>query len=149
MCVYMSKKPRNDLTSGITLLLGAIGRVCMPTSKRAWWNWAKTTTCEYLLRRSLSKIDSQHFWDLMDALPVEAIGQIRKSRYIFLFAYLGISLPQSCGVKQEQRHTLNRDFYAYKKPSKSYSKSNTRVLFSHHGILISSKELTHSIITGL
>jgi len=74
---YMPKKPiRNNLTAGITFLLAAIGRVCMPTSKRGWWNWAKTTSCEYLLRCSLSKIDSQHFWDLMDSLPVEAIEKI-------------------------------------------------------------------------
>ena len=75
--LYTAKKPtRHNLTAGITLLLGAIGRICMPTSKRGWWTWAKTTSCEYLLRCSLSKIDSQHFWDLMDALPVEAIAQI-------------------------------------------------------------------------
>jgi len=74
---HIAKKPvRNNLTAGITLLLGAIGRVCMPTSKRGWWNWAKTTSCEYLLRCNLSKIDSQHFWDLMDALPVGAIAKI-------------------------------------------------------------------------
>ena len=74
---YTAKKPvRHDLTAGITLLLGAIGRICMPTSKRGWWHWAKTTSCEYLLKCSLSKIDSQHFWDLMDALPVEAIAKI-------------------------------------------------------------------------
>ncbi|MDR4505029.1 MAG: IS1634 family transposase [Candidatus Scalindua sp.] len=74
---YMSEKPtRNNLTAGITFLLGSIGRICMPTSKRDWWNWAKTTTCEYLLRCSLSKIDSQHYWDLMDALPVESIPEI-------------------------------------------------------------------------
>ena len=74
---YMPEKPiRNSLTAGITFLLGAIGRVCMPTSKRGWWNWAKTTSCEYLLRRSLNKIDSQHFWDLMDALPIDAIPKI-------------------------------------------------------------------------
>jgi len=74
---YMPKKPiRNNLTAGITFLLGAIGRVCMPTSKRGWWNWAKTTSCEYLLKCNLSKIDSQHFWDLMDALPVDAIPKI-------------------------------------------------------------------------
>ena len=76
---YMAEKPiRNNLTVGMTLLLGAIGRVCMPTSKRGWSNWAKTTTLSYLLRCSLSKIDSQHFWDLMDALPIEAIPKIEK-----------------------------------------------------------------------
>jgi len=74
---YMAKKPiRHGLTAGMTILLGAIGRVCMPTSKRGWWEWARTTSCEYLLRVSLSKIDSQHFWDLMDALPVAAIEEI-------------------------------------------------------------------------
>lgn len=76
---YMAEKPiRNHLTAGITFVLGAIGRVCMPTSKRGWWNWAKTTSCEYLLRCSLSRVDSQHFWDLMDALPVESIAKIEQ-----------------------------------------------------------------------
>lgn len=76
---YMPEKPiRNNLTAGVSFLLAAIGRVCMPTSKRGWWNWAKTTSCQYLLRCSLSKIDSQHFWDLMDALPVEAIEKIEE-----------------------------------------------------------------------
>lgn len=76
---YRAEKPaRNNLTAGSTLLLGAMGRVCMPTSKRGWWSWAKTTSVEYLLRHSLSKIDSQHFWDLMDALPVEAIAKIER-----------------------------------------------------------------------
>jgi len=73
------EKPlRHGLTVGATLLLGAVGRVCMPTSKRGWWEWAKTTSCEYLLRVALSKVDSQHFWDLMDALPVEAIEKIEQ-----------------------------------------------------------------------
>ena len=72
------KPLRHGLTVGATLLLGAMGRVCMPTSKRGWWEWAKTTSCEYLLRAGLSKVDSQHFWDLMDALPVAAIGEIER-----------------------------------------------------------------------
>ena len=62
---------RRSPTVGMSLLLAAIGRVCMPTSKRGWSNWAKTTTLAYRRRCSLSKIDSQHFWDLMDALPTE------------------------------------------------------------------------------
>ena len=71
---YMAEKPvRNHLTAGITFVLGAIGRVCMPTSKMGWWNWARTTSVEYLLRCSLSKVDSQHFWDLMDSFPSDAI----------------------------------------------------------------------------
>ena len=76
---YRAEKPvRNNLTAGSALLLGAMGRVCMPTSKRGWWNWAKTTSIEYLLRHSLSKIDSQHFWDLMDTLPVESIAKTER-----------------------------------------------------------------------
>lgn len=74
---YWPEKPlRNSLTAGITLLLAGIGRVCMPTSKRGWWTWAQTTSLEYLLRFSLSKVDSQHFWDLMDCLPEDAIEKV-------------------------------------------------------------------------
>jgi transposase len=77
---YMAEKPiRNELTAGMTLLLGAIGRVCMLSSKRGWWTWARTTSCKYLLRCNLSKIDSQHFWDLMDALPVAQIPKIEQA----------------------------------------------------------------------
>lgn len=76
---YMAAKPtRNELTAGMTLVLGAMGRVCMPTSKRGWWNWARTTSCEYMLRSALSRVDSQHFWDLMDALPTQAIAKIEE-----------------------------------------------------------------------
>lgn len=73
---FASKPLRNNLTAGATLLLGAMGRVCMPASKRGWWTWAKTTSCEYMLRTALSKVDSQHFWDLMDAVPLEAIETV-------------------------------------------------------------------------
>jgi transposase len=74
---YISEKPiRNKLTAGITFLLGAIGRVCHPTSKNSFYNWAKQTSLEYLLRCNLSNLDSQHFWDLMNALPIESIEKI-------------------------------------------------------------------------
>ena len=71
---YRSPKPiKNHLTVGMTIVLAAIGRVCMPTSKNRWANWVQTTSCGYLLRRNFSKLNSQHFWDMMDAVPVEAI----------------------------------------------------------------------------
>jgi transposase len=74
---YWTDKPlRNNLTVGTTLLLAGIGRVCMPTSKRGWWTWAQTASLEYLLRVSLSKVDSQHFWDLMDCLPEDVIEKV-------------------------------------------------------------------------
>jgi len=76
---YRGKKPlRHNLTAGITFLLGAIGRVCMPTSKQGWCSWAKGTSAQYLLRCSLNKIDSQHFWDLMDSLPSEHIAALEE-----------------------------------------------------------------------
>lgn len=74
---YQAQKPiRNNLTAGMTFLLGAIGRVCKPTSKDGWYKWAKTTSLEYLLRSNFSKIDSQHFWDMMDCLPIDSIEKI-------------------------------------------------------------------------
>jgi transposase len=76
---YFNTQPvRNNLTAGFTYLLGAIGRACMLTSKRGWYHWAKTTSLEYLLRLNLSKVDSQHFWDLMDALPEENIPKVEE-----------------------------------------------------------------------
>lgn len=88
---YRPKKPMsNNLTAGITLLLAAIGRVCMPTSKRGWLNWARTTTLQYLLRCSLSKLDSQHFWDLMDALPVDKIPRVEADILANVFKTYGI-----------------------------------------------------------
>ena len=74
-----SKKPiRNNLTAGGTYLLGAIGRCCMMTSKRGWYEWAKTTALEYLLRAKFNKLTSQHFWDLMDSLAVENIPKAER-----------------------------------------------------------------------
>jgi transposase len=75
---YWPKQPlRNNLTAGITLLLAAIGRACRLTSKLGWYeNWAKDTSCDHLLRISSAKLDSQHFWDLMDCIPEKAIEDI-------------------------------------------------------------------------
>lgn len=74
---YWAEQPiRNDLTAGITLLLASIGRICEPTSKRGWCKWAETTSCDHLLRISSSNLDSQHFWDLMDCIPEDAIEKI-------------------------------------------------------------------------
>ena len=76
---YTTKKPtRNNLTVGASIMLAAIGRACRPTSKASWADWAKTTSLSYLLRTSLDKIDSQHFWDLMDAIPADKIENIEK-----------------------------------------------------------------------
>jgi len=103
---YMPEKPiRNNLTVGMTLLLGALGRVCMPTSKRGWWNWARTTSCEYMLRCSLAKIDSQHFWDLMDALPVESIEPIE--------AELLLKVKQVYSIESDTLFFDTTNFFTY------------------------------------
>ncbi|MCA9732531.1 IS1634 family transposase [candidate division KSB1 bacterium] len=85
------KQPiRNNLTAGATYLLGAIGRCCMMTSKRGWHEWARGTALEYLLKADLAKVDSQHFWDLMDSLPAENIPKIE--REIMEAAFKGFGL---------------------------------------------------------
>ncbi len=48
----------------------------MTTGKQGWWQWARTTSLEFQLRAGLSKLDSQHFRDMMDSLPEEAIPRI-------------------------------------------------------------------------
>ena len=70
------KQLRDGLTVGGSLTLRAIEKVCHPCSNREFYTWAKTTSLEYLLRVSCAKMDSQHFWDQMDELPVSAIPKI-------------------------------------------------------------------------
>lgn len=73
------KQLRDGFTVGGSLLLAAIGRVCHPTSKRNWYQgWAKKTSLSYIIRMSLSKLDSQHFWDQMDLLPTSVIPNIEE-----------------------------------------------------------------------
>lgn len=72
-------RPRRDgLTVGASFLLAAIGRACHPTSKLAWYDWCKETSLEYCLKTQFKKLDSQHFWDQMGALPIEAIEKIEE-----------------------------------------------------------------------
>ena len=73
------KKPmRNGLTVGASFLLAAIGRACHPTSKMGWYEWCKTTSMEYCLKSSFKDLNSQHFWDQMNALPEESIPGIEE-----------------------------------------------------------------------
>jgi len=74
-----NEQPKRDgLTVGASFLLGAIGRACHPTSKLGWYDWCKETSLEYSLKSSFKKLDSQHFWDQMNALPVESIEAIEE-----------------------------------------------------------------------
>lgn len=70
---------RHGFTVGGSLLLAAIGRACRPTSKDNWYQgFACDTSLSLLLKMSLSKLDSPHFWDQMDALPSSAISEIEE-----------------------------------------------------------------------
>ena len=73
-----TKPLRDDLTVGASFLLAAIGRACQPTSKMGWYDWCKTTSLEYATNRSFKKLDSQHFWDQMNTLPIESISLIEE-----------------------------------------------------------------------
>ena len=74
-----SKQIRNNFTVGASLVLAAIGRICFPTSKDNWYpGWAQYTSLSYLLKKNLKKINSQHFWDQMDKLPIENIPLIEE-----------------------------------------------------------------------
>ena len=77
---HLKSKPfRDGFTVGGSLLLAAIGRICQPTSKRSWYEgWARHTSLSYLIRMSLNRLDSQHFWDQMDALPTSTIPLIEE-----------------------------------------------------------------------
>jgi len=69
----------NDgLTVGESLTLVAIGRACCATSKRAFADWAKTTTLGQLAGVAVERLTSQHFWDQMDQLPIELIEPIER-----------------------------------------------------------------------
>jgi transposase len=84
---------RDGFSVGGSLLLAAIGRICQPTSKRNWYEgWARNTSLSYLLRMSLSRLDSQHFWDQMDALPTNVIPLIEQDIVTTLLKKEDVSL---------------------------------------------------------
>jgi len=68
----------DGLSVGESLQLASIGRACHPTSKRAFSQWAQTTTLGQLAHAPLAKLTSQHFWDQMDQVPIETIALIEK-----------------------------------------------------------------------
>jgi len=74
-----AKEVRDGFTVGGSLLLSAVGRACQPTSKMNWYEgFAKHTSLSHLLKRSLVKLDSQHFWDQMEAVPVSVLPPIEE-----------------------------------------------------------------------
>ena len=87
------KRLRDGFTVGASLLLAALGRVGRPTSKRGWYEgWAKDTSLSYLLGKSLRRLDSQHFWDQMEAVPQEAIPLIEEDILELILGKYNITL---------------------------------------------------------
>jgi len=87
-----SKQIRDGLTVGASLVLRAIQRVCHPCSNREFYSWTKSTSLAYLLGISCSKLNSQHFWDQMNELPIEAIPKIEEEIVHRVICSEGISL---------------------------------------------------------
>jgi PAS domain S-box-containing protein len=69
---------RDALTVGESLVAAMIGRACAPRSKRAFADWAKTTHLPDLMRFTSADLTSQHFWDQMNAVPVEKLAGIEQ-----------------------------------------------------------------------
>jgi transposase len=69
---------RDELTVGESLVAAMIGRACAPRSKRAFPDWAKTTYLPELMHFVASDLTSQHFWDQMNAVPVDKLAAIEQ-----------------------------------------------------------------------
>jgi len=68
----------DGISVGRSLELVAIGRACHATSKRAFAEWAQTTTLGELADVDLTRLTSQHFWDQMEQVPVEVLADIER-----------------------------------------------------------------------
>lgn len=68
----------DGLSPGRSLELACVGRTCHATSKMGFADWARTTTLGDLASVDVHKLTSQHFWDQMDQVPVEALASIER-----------------------------------------------------------------------
>jgi transposase len=69
---------RDGLSVGQTLVAGMIGRACAPRSKRAFAPWAESTLLPELMGFSPAQLTSQHFWEQMNAVPIERLVEIEQ-----------------------------------------------------------------------
>ena len=66
---------RAGVSVGQTLVLAALNRACHPCSKRAFREWAGSTSLARLYPDAdLDTLSSQVFWDQMDTLPEPALA---------------------------------------------------------------------------
>ena len=95
------KKPiRDNLTVGGSLLLSAINRSCHPTSKEGWREWAKKTSLDYSIKKTFKELDSRHFWEQMDFLPVKDAEAFSCG---LLVAYLCFNSKSNCNPAYLER----------------------------------------------
>ena len=90
-------KRRQGLTTGQYLAIAAINRAISPRSKRSMWDWF----CQTVLRRHLpaaspAALNSQRFWDHMDAVKPEAATAIWKDLIKDVVQRAGIDLSSIC-----------------------------------------------------
>jgi len=85
-------RSHDGLTVGQSLTLACIGRACHPTSKRGFAPWARTTTLGDLADTNIEGLTSQHFWDQMDQVPVEAIASIEREIVSRVLARLALPI---------------------------------------------------------
>jgi hypothetical protein len=86
---------RDGLSVGESLLAGMISRACAPRSKRAFAAWAEATALPELMGFAAKDLDSQHFWDQMNALPVKLLGVIEQA---IVREVIGIEQLQPCAL---------------------------------------------------
>jgi transposase len=70
-------KRRQGLTTGQYVAIAAINRAISPRSKRSMWDWfCRTVLRRHLPAASPATLNSQRFWDHMDAVSPEAASSI-------------------------------------------------------------------------
>jgi len=83
---------RDGLTVGASLVLRTLERICAPCSNSAFSDWAQSTSLDHLLGISSGKLDSQHFWDQMSAVPEDALPKIEEAIVKAVLAHEKITL---------------------------------------------------------
>ncbi len=84
---------RAGVSVGQTLVLAALNRACHPCSKRAFREWAGSTSLARLYPDAdLDTLSSQVFWDQMDTLPEPALARIETELVRATLAELGVTL---------------------------------------------------------
>jgi len=89
----LRKPKRRNLPIGRTLLLAAFNRAIRPCSKRGWAAWAKKTSLHRLYPGLKPQtLSSQHFWDQMDCVPIEALEAMEEEVTKVVVKKMGIRL---------------------------------------------------------